>query len=216
MTSNESLEQALEELDELYDYEWYSPYQAQVQRVIDLVKGALEQTTHGSSYGGVSWGGTYKGMRDATEKEQESTKAYINRVSTPTGIMFDEVVDDLDYVAQHPKIKTKMVVNDNCDLVNREAVINIIRSWFEKIKLNPDILIDSIVSLPSITPKSSNDIIPLSVALEAFNQKRNEDIEAFGCEIPECFPADVASEILCKLLNIDKENCSTQFDRRGL
>lgn len=37
------LDQALDELDYLYDYEYYSPYQAQVQRVIDLVKEAKER-----------------------------------------------------------------------------------------------------------------------------------------------------------------------------
>lgn len=38
------------------------------------------------------------------------------------------------------------------DAVSREAVIKNIKGWFDKIELNPDILIDSIVTLPSVTP----------------------------------------------------------------
>ena len=35
------------------------------------------------------------------------------------------------------------------DLINRDEAIEVVKKWFENIKLNPDILIDSIISLPS-------------------------------------------------------------------
>ena len=39
------------------------------------------------------------------------------------------------------------------DNIDREAVIKNIKGWFDKIELNPDILIDSIITLPSVTPR---------------------------------------------------------------
>ena len=39
------------------------------------------------------------------------------------------------------------------DAISREAVIKNIKGWFDKIELNPDILIDSIVTLPPVTPE---------------------------------------------------------------
>ena len=46
--------------------------------------------THGSTYGGVSWGGTY--MRDATKQEQKSTSDYIKSISKPTGVQFNDLI----------------------------------------------------------------------------------------------------------------------------
>lgn len=37
-------------------------------------------------------------------------------------------------------------------LVDADAVESIIRKWFEEIKLNPDILLDGVKSLPTIVP----------------------------------------------------------------
>ena len=35
------------------------------------------------------------------------------------------------------------------DLIKREDAIEVVKKWFEVIELNPDILIDSIISIPS-------------------------------------------------------------------
>lgn len=51
-------------------------------------------------------------MRDATEEERKSTQDYINSISKPTGIQFDEVVEELNFVQEHPKIQTKLEVNN--------------------------------------------------------------------------------------------------------
>ena len=37
-------------------------------------------------------------------------------------------------------------------LIDADAVESIIRKWFEEIKLNPDILLDGVKSLPAIVP----------------------------------------------------------------
>ena len=39
------------------------------------------------------------------------------------------------------------------DLIRRSDAIKKIKWWFDLIKLNPDILIDSIITLPTIEPK---------------------------------------------------------------
>ena len=51
-------------------------------------------------------------MRDATEEERKSTHDYIESISKPTGIQFDEVVEELDFVQEHPKVRTKLKVNN--------------------------------------------------------------------------------------------------------
>jgi hypothetical protein len=51
-------------------------------------------------------------MRDATEEERKSTHDYIESISKPTGIQFDEVIEELDFVQEHPKIRTKLEVNN--------------------------------------------------------------------------------------------------------
>lgn len=42
-------------------------------------------------------------------------------------------------------------------LVDADAVESIIRKWLEVIKLNPDILLDGVKSLPTIVPAERND-----------------------------------------------------------
>ena len=39
------------------------------------------------------------------------------------------------------------------DCISREMAIDVVRKWFDKIKLNGDICLDGIVSLPSATPQ---------------------------------------------------------------
>lgn len=63
------------------------------------------------------------GMRDATEEERKSTQDYINSISKPTGIKFDEVVEELDFVQEHPKIRTKLEVN------NATSEKQIVKDW---------------------------------------------------------------------------------------
>lgn len=66
---------------------------------------------------------------------------------------------DLDILGQYGcetaeayKMAIQALEAQPTDAVSREAVIKNIKGWFDKIELNPDILIDSIVTLPSVTP----------------------------------------------------------------
>lgn len=38
------------------------------------------------------------------------------------------------------------------DCISREATLDVVRKWFDKIQLNGDICLDGIVSLPPVTP----------------------------------------------------------------
>lgn len=67
---------------------------------------------------------------------------------------------DLDILGQYGcetaeayKMAIQALEAQPTDAVSREAVIKNIKGWFDKIELNPDILIDSIVTLPSVTPR---------------------------------------------------------------
>lgn len=48
-----------------------------------------------------------------------------------------------------------------------------------------------------------DDYISREAALAAMTALRQEDIEAFGVEIPECFPAESAIEALNKIPAVD-------------
>ena len=53
------------------------------------------------------------------------------------------------------------------DCISREAVIKTIKWWFDKIELNPDILIDSIIMLPSVIPQTAcEDVVSRKLAIE--------------------------------------------------
>ena len=52
-----------------------------------------------------------------------------------------------DYV---PDINVGKIESD--DLISREAAIDVVRKWFDKIQLNGDICLDGIISLLSVTP----------------------------------------------------------------
>lgn len=40
------------------------------------------------------------------------------------------------------------------DCISRQAAIDVVRKWFDKIQLNGDICLDGIISLPPVTPKT--------------------------------------------------------------
>lgn len=51
--------------------------------------------------------------------------------------------DVLEWLEQQP--------NEDC--ISRQAAIDVVRKWFDKIQLNGDICLDGIISLPSVTPQ---------------------------------------------------------------
>ena len=100
-------------------------------------------------------------MRDATEEERKSVKDYIESISKPTGFNF--------YEAQPCE-----------DCISREAAIKNIKGWFDKIGLNPDILIDSMITLPAIIPER-----PKGKWIEVLEYK-DENISTWHYECSKC------------------------------
>lgn len=92
-------------------------------------------------------------MRDATEKEQKSTSDFINSISKPTGLQFDEVVEEMDYVQEHPKVKVKL---RGCEDAVSRAYIEPIVEELENICINGDehilSLLSDIKNAPPVTP----------------------------------------------------------------
>ena len=102
-------------------------------------------------------------MRDATEEERKSVKDYIESISKPTGFNF--------YEAQPSE-----------DCISREAAIKNIKWWFDLIELNPDILIDSMITLPSVTPQR-----PKGKWIDVLDEKTAySETHHFECSICGC------------------------------
>ena len=64
-------------------------------------------------------------MRDATPEEQEAIAKYIKSISKPTGIVFDEEQEQLDFVQPHKRIPVTLTVESG-DLISRQAVLDTI------------------------------------------------------------------------------------------
>jgi hypothetical protein len=75
-----------------------------------------------------------------------------------------------------------------CDLISRRAAIDVVAKWFRQIDLNPDICIDSIISLPSVQPETNcsefpnnSDTISRQAAIDAvLNNEHSTDITLMG------------------------------------
>ena len=76
-----------------------------------------------------------------TETQLAALNEALSRVPT-------ETVGD-SHKKDHVADPGNMVV----DLISRQAAIDVVEKWFEKIGLNPDICIDGLISLPSAQPE---------------------------------------------------------------
>lgn len=93
-----------------------------------------------------------EGMRDATEEERKSTKDYINSISKPTGLQFDDIYEELDFVQPHKKISVNLQPCE--DVISRESVIE----WLKdkdiiKTKNQEENARRELAELPSVTPQ---------------------------------------------------------------
>lgn len=92
-------------------------------------------------------------MRDATEEERKSVKDYIESISKPTGLQFEE---ELNFIQPHKKIPCTITVGKPSeDCIRREAVINLINHSLCDLKRDGDkqIFVNTINSLPPVTPQ---------------------------------------------------------------
>lgn len=69
------------------------------------------------------------------------------------------------------------------DAISRRQAIDEIKRWFDLIKLNPDILIDSIVTLPSVQPE-----IKCIAKITMTDEQVKEAFEKAKCEILDALP----------------------------
>lgn len=60
-----------------------------------------------------------KNMRKATKEESKSTVEYIDSISKPTGFLFDEAYEDIEFVETHKKLSANLQLCNDC--VSREA-----------------------------------------------------------------------------------------------
>lgn len=69
----------------------------------------VEETEEGKIYYMELWIGQEDNMREATVEEKESTKRYIDSISKPTGIGFDEIVEKLSQVPEVYAISSEVL-----------------------------------------------------------------------------------------------------------
>ena len=53
----------------------------------------------------------------------------------------------------YEELKNGVPVDTSCDCISREAAIEVVQKWFDRIKLNGDICLDGLRSLPSVEPE---------------------------------------------------------------
>lgn len=103
----------------------------------------------------------YEDMRDATEEERKSTKDYIDSISKPTGLRFDDLYEEIDFVQPHKKIPCTITIGKPSeDCISREALLNSIeepRNWTDseaEIQEQKDYenFVALVKSMPSVTP----------------------------------------------------------------
>ena len=82
------------------------------------------------------------------------------------------------------------------DCISRQAAIDVVRKWFDKIQLNGDICLDGIISLPSITSqlKTCEDAISRAAIYEALSEWDEQDVylpyhfKELVAELPSVMP----------------------------
>lgn len=84
-----------------------------------------------------------KGMRDATEEECKSTKDYIDSISKPTGLRFDDIYEELDFVQPHKKISANLRIGKSIKKVRNNMKIIVLHDKYsnEPIVIRPDAII---------------------------------------------------------------------------
>lgn len=108
-------------------------------------------------------------MRDATEEERKSTKDYIDSISKPTGLRFDDLYEEIDFVQSHNKIPcTITIVKPSEDCISREEAIKKLKalSWTN---YDLDDAAEVLKRLPSVQPKT--DILD-KIRTEIEDQKK--------------------------------------------
>ena len=98
-------------------------------------------------------------MRDATEEERKSTKDYIDSISKPTGLRFDDLYEEIDFVQSHKKIPCTITIGKPCeDCVSRAEVYDIITRLFTSVEMTHEQykeVMQLVKELPSVTSQQT-------------------------------------------------------------
>lgn len=70
--------------------------------------------------------------------------------SDRTHDLMEKILELPSVTPSYNSINTELKPCEDC--VSREAAIDVVRKWFDKMQLNGDICLDGIISLPSVTP----------------------------------------------------------------
>lgn len=114
-------------------------------------------------------------MRDASEEERASTKDYIDSISKPTGLQFDDIYEELDFVQPHKKISVNLQPCEDC--ISREMAIDAIKNIHPVDTEYHCTLYDEVdvmyvlKDLPSVTPTSD----ALDKIINKIEQTRDKD-----------------------------------------
>ena len=100
-------------------------------------------------------------LDEAIKALEQQPMEVINKI--PEDYVYDTETDEFEvyrhkytgkeiHITKEPKLY-KLEAQPCEDCISREAVIKNIKWWFDLIELNPDILIDSMITLPFVTPQ---------------------------------------------------------------
>lgn len=87
-------------------------------------------------------------------KEVEALDLAIQALEAQRNLTNEELYQSfIGLEAENERLHDALEAQPCEDCISREAVIKNIKQWFDKIELNPDILIDSIITLPPVYPE---------------------------------------------------------------
>lgn len=155
-------EEAIEVIKDIYNYTKWDTYTTNEARTMAIK--ALEQKPseiiHGSTYGGVSWGGNYKPQESSveivnTEESNDNGTKYLN-INVSDG----EVKRNPDVVRLCSDVGILEYVKPYGDVISRQVVYEVLNSMLDDSSDNKrnqlvsiDSIADEIAELPSINPK---------------------------------------------------------------
>ena len=97
------------------------------------------------------------------------------KAETPLDEAYKDMIEALDLVI-------KALEQQPCeDAISRQAAIDVVRKWFDKIQLNGDICLDGIISLPPVTPQQNMGHWIFHKPFEFGQANCNECIECSQC-----------------------------------
>ena len=119
------------------------------------------------------------------ERIMEFDARTLKNSESENGWLFDKVYDLLQFLRQF-EFSTDTNVGGN--LIDRQAAIDAVQKYFRKIQLNPEMLIDALITMPSAQP----GWIPCKTALPEHDGEYLVTKKSFGWNCKEYIETDIA------------------------